>query len=470
MLERQGFQDHRSAEDSGGSLSLSHLYDILRRRFFHFAIPFLFVLAIGSMIAVAWPARYLSQSKILISAQEIPTELVRPTVATLADERIQIIGQRILTRDNLLAIAKKFQLKPDWQALVLGTETSDFIKERVQIKPLELTLAGDRKAAIAFTVGFDYESPEISMKVANELVTMILNQDVRSRTDFASETTKFLENEVKRIENEIKLTDAQVVEWKDRKVGDLTDASQSQDAKEIAALRAELLIKSATYSDTHPDIVALKRKIEAFKRTTSPVSSTDTPQKSGTDTPQKSNAKAGKGAAPQIGNGLVSSSDVAEFDTLELKRQTLRSELTAARQKLTAARLGENLERGQHSERLEVIEQATVPKKPTSPNRPKIFAISIFAALMAGGAFVFATEASNPAIRHTDELYSLFDSHLIVSIPYISTLREVQRRKNSIMLTVGVLVAVILGGVIAGYFLLPPIDILFSKAMNALFK
>jgi len=460
MLERHGFQDHRPDEDSGGALSLHHVLDIVRRRSFHFAIPFLLVLVAGSLIAVAWPARYVSQSKILISSQEIPTDLVRPTVATIASERIQIIEQRILTRDNLLAIVKKFQLKPDWQALLLGTEPTDFVKDRIQIKPLELTLPGDRKGAIAFTVGFDYEQPEISMKVANELVTMILNQDVRSRTDFASETTKFLEQEVKRIENEIKLTDAQVVEWKDQKIGELTDASQSQDAKEVAALRAELLIKSATYSDTHPDIVALKRKIEAFKRTASPTSSADTPQ--------KVDAKAGKGVAPE--KTTVTTAQVAEYDTLELKRQTLRTELTAARQKLTAARLGENLERGQHSERLEVIDQATIPKKPTSPNRPKIFGITVVAALMAAGAFVFAAEASNPAIRHTNELYSVIDSHLIVSIPYISTISEVRRRKNSILLVVGVLTAIILGAVIAGYFLLPPIDILFSKAMNALFK
>jgi uncharacterized protein involved in exopolysaccharide biosynthesis len=462
MLERQGFQDNRSDENSGQSLSIAHIRDLLKRRSYHFAIPALLVLIVGSFIAVAWPARFLSQSKILISAQEIPSDLVRPTVATLASERIQIIEQRILTRDNLLAVAQKFQLKPDWQATLLGTETTDFIKDRIQIKPLELTLPGDRKAAIAFTVGFDYEKPEVAMRVANELVTMILNQDVRSRTEFASETTRFLEQEVKRLENEINLTDAQVVEFRDRKLGDVSADSESQDVKQLAALRAELLIKSATYSDTHPDILALKRKIAAFKKTT--------PAAASPDTSIKSDAKSDKGAVPPKDTGSITVADVATFDALELKRQTLRSELTSARQKLTAARLGENLERGQHSERLEVLEQATVPKKPTSPNRPRIFGITLVAALMAGGAMVFAAETLNPTIRHTSELYSVIDSHLIVSIPYISTLSEMRRRKNSIWLTVGILVTIILGAVIAGYFLLPPIDILFSKSVNYLFK
>jgi hypothetical protein len=36
-----------------------------------------------------------------VTTQQIPTELVRPTVTTLANERIQVIQQRVLTRDNL---------------------------------------------------------------------------------------------------------------------------------------------------------------------------------------------------------------------------------------------------------------------------------------------------------------------------------------------------------------------------------
>ncbi len=131
----------------------------MRRRVFHFIVPFLLILAIGTFITFAWPARYLSEGKILISSQEIPSNLVQPTVATLANERIQIIQQRIITRDNLLALARKYQLTSGWQGLILGTEIVDFVKDRIKIKPLELTLQGDRKNAIAFTVGFDYEQP-----------------------------------------------------------------------------------------------------------------------------------------------------------------------------------------------------------------------------------------------------------------------------------------------------------------------
>ena len=56
-------------------------------------------------------------------------------------------------------------------------------------------------------------------------------------------------------------------------------------------------------------------------------------------------------------------------DSIRLRQRgdSIKVELTTATQRLSAARLGENLERGQHSERLQVLEQPTLPQKPVSP-------------------------------------------------------------------------------------------------------
>ncbi len=212
MLQRQTFAKSSVEVEDGEGFSLSHIFDVVKRRILYFVIPFLTILAIGTLITFAWPAKYLSQGKILISSQEIPTDLVKPTVSTLSNERISYIQQRTMTRDNLLALSKKFNLNMGWQGLVSGSEIVDFIRERTVIKPVEATLNGERKQAIAFSVGFEYENPQIATRVANELVTMILNEDVRTRTNFASETTKFLEKEVKRLEDQLGSVNNEIAE------------------------------------------------------------------------------------------------------------------------------------------------------------------------------------------------------------------------------------------------------------------
>ena len=71
MLQRQLYSEHDGVEGGdGGTLTLSHLFDIARRRVLHFIVPFVLVLAAGSFLAVAWPAKYLSQGTILVSSQE----------------------------------------------------------------------------------------------------------------------------------------------------------------------------------------------------------------------------------------------------------------------------------------------------------------------------------------------------------------------------------------------------------------
>jgi hypothetical protein len=188
----------------------------------------------------------LAQGKILISSQEIPTELVRPTVSALSNERIQYIQQRIMTRDNLLALAKKFNLSMGWQGLVSGSEIVDFIRDRTQIKSSEVTLQGEKKQAIAFTIGFEYEQPQTATRVANELVTLILNEDVRTRTNYASETTKFLEKEVKRLEDQLGTINNDISER--QKLSSAGSEDPADDAKNIAGLKAQLAVLGVPFA------------------------------------------------------------------------------------------------------------------------------------------------------------------------------------------------------------------------------
>ncbi len=454
MLQRQSIQEHGPIQDQGqeSSFSLGYFFEILKRRSLYFVIPFLTVLTIGSLITFAWPARYLSQGKILISSQEIPTELVRPTVSTLSNERIQYIQQRIMTRDNLLALAKKFNLSMGWQGLVSGSEIVDFIRDRTVIKPSEVTLQGEKKQAIAFTIGFEYEQPQTATRVANELVTLILNEDVRTRTNFASETTKFLEKEVKRLEDQLGTINNDIVER--QKLSSASSEDPADDARNLAGLKAQLAVKSANFSENHPDIRTLKRQIQALEKATSPSLKTTT---------------GGDGATPEK-DVVAGNLNPLGMDTLLTQRNGLRQELNTATGKLAAARLGENLERGQHSERLEVLEQPTLPKKPTSPNRPKIFAFVFAFALMAGGGLLVGSEMLNPAIRRSTDLLSLVDGHLIVSIPLIKTQEELRRKKSKRLYWVGALLVVVVIALVAIFFVLPPLDTLFDKVMIMLLR
>ena len=82
------------------------------RRKFHILIPFFLVLMVTIPTVFLLPSVYKSTGTILIESQQIPTELIQSTVTSFADERIQVITQRIMTSQQLFGIIKKSAEEP----------------------------------------------------------------------------------------------------------------------------------------------------------------------------------------------------------------------------------------------------------------------------------------------------------------------------------------------------------------------
>src|SRR3954464_1362495 len=126
--------------DLGYLFQPSYYWQVFKRRWAYFFLPFLVILIAGVAVALLWPPTYLSEGKILVQSQQIPSELVRPTVTSAAQERIQVIQQRTMTRDNLVAIADKFKLFPDKRTLMSVTELIELMKKNTKIAPVDLQL------------------------------------------------------------------------------------------------------------------------------------------------------------------------------------------------------------------------------------------------------------------------------------------------------------------------------------------
>ena len=77
-----------------------------------------FTLCFLAMVAVAMllPPRYRSAATILIEQQEMPQELVRSTVTSYADQRVQVISKRVMTTETLLNIIRRYDLYPKQRA------------------------------------------------------------------------------------------------------------------------------------------------------------------------------------------------------------------------------------------------------------------------------------------------------------------------------------------------------------------
>lgn len=280
------------------------------------------VLIVTLAAAVLWPPTFRATGTILIEQQEVPVDLVRSMVSSYADQRIQVISQRVMTSENLMRIIDRYQLYPerrrkDPREVLLNRMRDDIHFAMISADVVDPRLGRPTKATIAFSVSYDNGSPVLAAKVANEIVTLYLNENLESRRQTADDTATFLTAEGDRLSKQIDDLGAQLSAFKEQNVNNLPELSQlnmqlmsraeeemretetrirSLDqqivyldaqlaqltptaqlytetgqrilspADRLKTLKSEYARASAIYAPTHPDILRMKREIDGLEK------------------------------------------------------------------------------------------------------------------------------------------------------------------------------------------------------------
>jgi polysaccharide biosynthesis transport protein len=220
----------RSNEDKP-ALTLSDLVESVRRRW-----RLLFGLLCAGLVLTLCltlfiPPTYRSTGTILIEQQEVPTDLVRSTVTSYADQRVQVISQRVMTTQNLLEIVRRHDLYPamikrESRERIIEAMRDDIRFEMLSADVIDPRSGMPRKATIAFTVSYEHRSPDLAMKVANELTTLYLNENLTSRARLAQDTAVFLTEEGDRLQKQITALEGKLAAFKQKNVEQLPELAQ----------------------------------------------------------------------------------------------------------------------------------------------------------------------------------------------------------------------------------------------------
>ncbi len=127
---------------------------------------------------------------------------------TPALEQLQIIEQRLLTRENLLGIARDLQVFPD-----LAEMSPDDIVAAMRARTKIQTASG-RDRATLMTVSFEAGNPQKAAGVLNEYLNLIQESDAEFRRGRAGETLDFFRQEVQRIGQEIDNQSTRILTFK----------------------------------------------------------------------------------------------------------------------------------------------------------------------------------------------------------------------------------------------------------------
>lgn len=505
------------------TFDLGMIWAIVKRRYLYFILPFVVIFAAAVFVAYSLPRSYEAKATILIESQRIPRELASATVTASPSERIKVIEQRLLARDNLLEIAGKFSLYQGQKDGALSpTEIVEEMRSSIRIKQIGVATSARNTQVIGFDVAFEYSSATMSARVANELVTSILSQNLETRLSRAAETSEFFQQQLRNLDGELLALENKIAGFKrdneeslpetlpvrrekltelnanvdvitqrlklarqaDLSAGANEDAGaqqlafrlQSQELNyEAFVERRELLtpllekgfVSQRTMDDLDRQIAQAEIDIAATKSQMAQEGFTADP-----DTRIKL-LEAQKAEFERRADELKSSISKTPSIEVELAAmmrdyQNLRDEYSQTKAKLTDAEIGERLEQDRQAERFEVLEQATIPEAPTAPNRIQIVAAGGGGAMAIGLGLAVLLEFLDNSIRTARDLERRLKVRPIAVIPYVTTRRERVGRITRRMLIFCAGILGILAVLAVAHLYVLPLDLLGERVWQKL--
>jgi polysaccharide biosynthesis transport protein len=210
-------------------------------------VVFLCAMLASLLVAVLLPPRYRSFGTVLIEQQEMPQELVRSTVTSYADERVQVISKRVMTTETLLNIIQRYNLYPKERAKDTREKLLARMRKDIGLKMISADVIDPRSgrptaATIAFEVSYTGASADLAAQVANELTTLYLNENLNNRTQLARDAAQFLESEGDRVNHQIADLEVKLADFKDKnqsKLPELTSLNMTLLDRTDEQLRGE---------------------------------------------------------------------------------------------------------------------------------------------------------------------------------------------------------------------------------------
>ncbi|WP_397454024.1 GumC family protein [Pseudomonas sp. NA-150] len=510
-------------------LSLNDYIAIIKDRAWLLGLSFAAILGVTVAVAIAIPPVYQSAGTILVESQQISPDLIASNNTTFADERIEVIRQRVMTRENLLRIIEKYNLFATKGRQLSDADKIDQMRNAIEVATVSTVVKGRGEVTIAFRVSFDHKQPEIANEVGKELVTLFLNENIKQRTERASETTEFLTQEANKLRVELEALENQLADFKQahantlpehqelrmnmlsRAEGDLKEVDRDYKAaqeelrytelelysakvglptqpgaaaaaveqpQDLASLKAEYARLLTRYKEAYPDVQVVKRKIAALEgsesRGVAPVPvSLDVARVQTRIAAAQVRIKSLADQKQEILKKIDGfEADILEAPQVERGLTTLNRDHDNARKKYEeirtkemSAKISESLEEENKAERFVLLEPPQTPEEPVKPNRKKIVALGFVLAPAGAGSLVMLLEMLSQRIRGVEALGSVLGRRVLVAIPYITTQGELARRRKWRTRLLIIAAALVAFILVLVHIFYMPLDLLLFKAM-----
>jgi polysaccharide chain length determinant protein (PEP-CTERM system associated) len=196
---------------------------MVRRRRWHFLVPFFcgWLLVWGASWLI--PSTYRSGTLILVEEPSVPEKYVVSNIDIDIQHQLDSITQQILSRTRLLRIIDNLGLYPEERK----HKSPDDLVEKMR-KDIEIELShGDDRKLSAFNIYYASRDPKMAQQATSELANLFIAENIEQRQERSENTTKFLEDQLEQARAKLAAQEAKLRVFKDQHLGELPTQMQS---------------------------------------------------------------------------------------------------------------------------------------------------------------------------------------------------------------------------------------------------
>ncbi|HVW69519.1 MAG TPA: hypothetical protein VHB68_11125 [Steroidobacteraceae bacterium] len=476
---------------------------VMRRRRGPAIAIFSAVVFVAVVLAFSLKPAYRSSAVIVLEPSSVPADVIRSTVVSYMDQRIEIVQGRVMALDTLKDLVKEYdpypqepQLSISQKARKLAAAVDVSRVDPVTLKPLD--------QSNAFELDYDNPDPERASAVAARLANLFLTYNQRTRSEAATQAYQFLAKQAENLDAHVRQLDAQMSALR-QKYGDALPEAQERnryevdrlqadiaglqreivsdeqhvsylslqlsqlsptllstkgDTTDLATLRAQLADAEQRYTPDHPDVKRLRRAIDAIAHHYGPgagIPKADNPEYLRVENQLEAArkelavAQAAQETSRDRLNHFLSaagSSPMAEKEYAQISRQreVANTEYLATQEKLRNAQTAETFESQNRGERFTMVRAPFAATSPYSPNRVGLICLGLVLGAALAALYMTIAETSDPSVRGSSDLHVSDSVPLLAAVPLLLSPADGRRRAakmTTIVLVYGVLVVVV---------------------------
>jgi polysaccharide chain length determinant protein (PEP-CTERM system associated) len=191
---------------------------MLKRRIWLILIPAVLFSVIGVVVTFFIPAKYLSQTLILIDQQKVPEDIVKPVISSDLDSRLSAMKEQILSRSTLVPIIEQYNLYGGKHASM--DDRLDLVRKDVLIKPIQSQIA--RSGGLpGFFIAFTASDARTAQLVCGKISSLFVGENLKNRENDAQGTTDFIKGQLDDAKRDLDDQDAKLAAFQRQYVGKL---------------------------------------------------------------------------------------------------------------------------------------------------------------------------------------------------------------------------------------------------------